>query len=1097
MDTAFLGSNSYYIYSIAIEVFISIGYFIYYWSIGKREKAYTTFFQMIIYMFITFLILYLLINDYFQRYMYCNMVVCQKQNQELAENLIKIEKNTIIIYNSLIRATYSIIIQDILFSVSAVFMSPTISLLILEYFPLLSNSVISILMLGIRSIGYVILIIVAIRKFLSFVNDFSPYIFSLGLTILPIRKLRKIGMSFIILSFSLGYIFPYFLSGILNNINIPDISFANETGYEKVGYVNFSIIYTSGKAFPLANIIIQRNMTLDKRNISEIYIIPYVDIYKRKTIILPTGRYQIKGILLYWSFFPICSKENCPPSFTTKEPIFEIKERQFVNISIEVWRLYYLPCNNSYERGCGGLVFGIYKNKKSFSYIRFQENGSSLFYKTILYPGQDVEIFTLGAKPVLIFNKTYTKYIKFKISYIKYFSNSDISTGKKITRDAIIEFNKWRLRNKIFSFNNITINNKMLVKSLENIRKIKKLNYYHVKVSKWKLSVKTIKEARDPVNITINIIPMKECWNYTYLTYSSRWSYIDSLGSSFINSILKIWEIVILIYSSLVRMFASIIAINIVMQRLTGVLFTNFLIIKIRRHITFPSFKSRLLNFFKKLEKIHLKIIKDTKIAKIQKTTSYLKNIDTYIKNQIRKRIVDKFRLLTKIELYKKSLMYRVYPYLKYFDEENYLKIAKKLDKENLIKKAERDLSLIENKKRLLKFYYSFIKKFPKIDKNTFALKFLEPVSGSDLEKLFDYVKKIYIEGLREDRENYFILYENIVKIDKLINSFEKINRKCKVIDVLKKIYITRIFLLYGLLELDDFKKTEEKYIYEVKKVLRSFPPYKFLALLKILDDRILQKIYDENIGSISMLIERNWIRDLYIIYTYIYDVLPKYDREKLSLLFQGVNIYDLDKYYSEILFYTRKIVKNLREKINRKQISLNEYYNSLTHILREMESSLFYYPYWFQEDDSKLDVVIEKFIDRYINIHEPLEEIIREKNRKIDKSLLLEFFLNNKHRINVDEIHFMLSHIHELRKVKNLEETLHKKIREYEDTFSVDEKKEIKNEILKIIEKLEKKLLRLVIECEKENINSSYYRKKMNKIHVFYLEIHEENLDG
>ena len=100
---------------------------------------------------------------------------------------------------------------------------------------------------------------------------------------------------------------------------------------------------------------------------------------------------------------------------------------------------------------------------------------------------------------------------------------------------------------------------------------------------------------------------------------------------------------------------------------------------------------------------------------------------------------------------------------------------------------------------------------------------------------------------------------------------------------------------------------------------------------------------------------------------------------------------------------------------------------------------------------------------------------------------MFFEIFLDRDIRqIDSHETIFYLSNIHSIREIKRLEEELDKRIKEYEDTSFIDERNEIEQEIKRIAEKIEKILLRLIIESERENINSSYFRKKMRKLHDF-----------
>jgi len=1066
---------------LAIEMFFVLGLFIYYWVLGFRKKAFKKSFRKITSMIFTVLIVYLLINGIYEKYNYCSRYVCLAQNKILVKQIEKIENRTVSLYNALIKSSCSIVTLDIIFSLTAIFASPSISLLLLEYFPIASNSVLNVLILGIRGLGYSILIQEVFKNLIIISTYFFLPIFIIGIITIPLEQLRKIGVSFIILGFSFGYMIPFFLSEIVDTLYLPYEKYYNIAlpNTEKIGYLNFSITYMSKAFFPLATLVLWRNTTYYGKNITDIYLIPYDGIHKYKIVALPEGKYKIKGVLIYWTFFPICSTSNCPPGFAFNNSSISIEERNTTKINIQSWRIYAIPCNNSRSKGCGGLVFGIYKNRKSFSYIKFLENKTILSYTTKLSPGQSIEIFTLGAKPKIKIAASDNSKVNYTLTTIKYFSKSDSLVGKKMTKEAVKGFNKWFIRNKAF-FEQFTKDINFFNNVSDKIKMIKTLKSINPKITRWKLSVKIPMKIRtNPINVSIIVVPSKTCWNYTYLAYVSGWSSIESLNVSKTRlDLLKIWGFVIKSYSIMIKTFVMITALNVVAQNVGSLPFIGSFLVMFRKHIVFHFVRNDFSNVFKRyISKRIIVFSKFKSLSKMNKVVLY------NIRSSIRRKLIKRIKNLSEIELRKRTLMYEIYPSLRYVDEKHLIKIDEKISSDELLRLIRKP---VKDRNKLLRIYSVLNKKFKENNyKKLQKYREIDNLSTKDIDRLYEVSKKVLVDGIQKNITSFLINSSDFIKLDKIINAIEDLGDPEKMSVLFKKIYINRVLYISGISDKILFSMREKKYINNIKSILSNFPPYKVKLLIRIIGDDKLKDI-SENTLRESILIDSRWIRDLYIEYTYLYDVLSPVIRKELDKIFQGINIYDVDKFYPDLLYYMRIVVKCLKRIIDKEDPNY-AHYLLLSSIEKKMEESLFFYPTWFQGDSTKIEYVTEYIFNKYILSSKDFVETIKRLNDRIDYGLFFEIFLDRDIRqIDSHETIFYLSNIHYIREIKRLEEELDKRIKEYEDTSFIDERNEIEHEIKKIAEKIEKILLRLIIESERENINSSYFRKKMRKLHDF-----------
>lgn len=1130
MDTTLLIRDHQYfiLFSLSIEAVLALAFFLYYWSLGLRKKAFNLMFKKMYLSVLALISVYLIANVILQGCTDYQNQKCLTEAEVVLPYIFQLENESILLYNGLIKASTSIVSLDIVFSITAIFASPEIAIFLLDTFPVAENTVMNLLLNGVRGFGFLLLILRAFKIFLVVSGYLTIPLIWIGSLLTPLTSIRRIGISLMILGISIGYIIPFFAVIILKDMKNPVREYVNKISKldgDKIGYLNFSVKYPTGtKYFPIASLVLERNSTVTHKSITETYVITYISSSKEKTVCLPEGSYSLKGVLIYWAYFPLCTKELCPPGFISSKSTLHISKGNTTKVYIYPWKIFPVPCNNSRVRGCGGLVYGIYKTKRSFSYITFSANQSSLYYRINLLPGRNVEIYSLGERPIVIIENSNSTYINYSIFPIRYFSNANFTEGLRLTRDAIEGFNRWwkrneRLFNSVDNFSDLIDNPSLVFSSYTRltyakVKEVKPLACNRDSVPRWYLIAAAYKNGSGliPANLTVIIPASKRCWNYSYLTYTSEWRYVDSFASSsiIISNIWRVWSLIVRAYTMIIEAITIAVALNIVSKNVSGTVFMGWFVYKLKKSVSLSVFKGksyvlgsmRLRKSLKKMVprmRILSKNIIYQRYNKVKEAECYFKRPQLYIRKIGRRKLIDKAKHLAELGLYKYILACKILPDLKY-SEGKILFRREKINtlEDSIFTKLRNDIRKTSDVRKLVSLYRVFNRRIIN-DKNLSSLEVVEHLTGDDLDKFYRTAREIAVQGIKENNLRIILSLNTLLKMETLIESTYKTTGFKEIRESLMRIYISTILYLTNKRNASSLTRIYSNEIKKVKLFMSHKTPVEILSFIKLLENKQLYETAKKTFQD-SIVLDQKWLNNLYLDYVYLDKFLSSNERKEIDKIFQGIVIFGLDKYYPDLLYISRRVLKHLRK--CQIDVDMVKYYEDLKEKVLQMEESLFYYPSWFQGDKEKVEKVISAFFDaKYLPRSDEIIYLDKTRYQKIDEKLLCDVLGYEALRDQEysELVRFYFTNMPLIQRINFLEKRLEKRISDLENSCLVDEQGELLAEIRSIIMELENVLRKIIIKSEEENIRNAYFRRKLKRIHQYYkvLErIRDENYE-
>ncbi len=381
--------------------------------------------------------------------------------------------------------------------------------------------------------GYLSLAAYVLILLLMLAKQLGKVMLNLGASLIIIRFTRRIGLVMLAWGLALCCILP-----LLTNLALPAIKYAEDvqkSAFPRLGYLILEV-----RGLPRYSVLLLEKVDENcSCNLKRLFAVNINQ--SRKIILLPIGKYRIKGLLVYWTLIR-------HPKITNRS--FKVLELNKTIVKIDFEEI---DINANEEGLAGGLSLCLLNGKR----IKPQNTKKGLKYSALLVAGDILEVWNIGGEPQI--SKTPSAGLDIRVIKDNNLPNwISYAEGVKLAEYIHIEYARWWKRvigltvndlwEKYANVSGNIISPSTIVRIKRYLSKMRPLWWHpYLKINHMLILAYAVNETgyKDFLEVTI-YIPRSNYWNLSYLFLNPQWSYLTEKGAnSGVSAILSLPTIII------------------------------------------------------------------------------------------------------------------------------------------------------------------------------------------------------------------------------------------------------------------------------------------------------------------------------------------------------------------------------------------------------------------------------------------------------------------------------------------------------------------------------------------------------------------------